>query len=152
MPSRAAHSKSHHGCTQCKVKRVKAGNHLPLHSSGLEMLIVFCARCDESKPSCSRCVRQNRECQYKDAILQSVFGSLSPGRSPPSSSCVVPSSAAQVRFMKRLKSAPVKESNSLPRPSSSERHFSKQDLELIFHYTLYTSRTLATSKSDEGLW
>jgi len=152
MPSRATHSKSHHGCTQCKVKRVKAGNHLPLHSSGLEMLIVFCAKCDESKPSCSRCVRQNRECDYKDTILQSAFGSLSPGRSPPSSSCVVPSSAAQVRLMKGPNSAPIKESSSSPRPSSSERYFSTQDLELIFHYTLYTSLTLATSKSDEELW
>ena len=152
MPSRATHSKSRQGCTGCKVKRVKAGSHIPLHSSELEILIVFCAKCDESKPSCSRCIRQNRECHYKDTILQSAFRSLSPGRSPPSSSCVVPSSSTQVRLMKRLNSAPIKESSPSPRPSSSERHFSTQDLELVFHYTLYTSLTLATSKSEEELW
>ena len=54
--------------------------------------------------------------------------------------------------MKGPNSAPIKESSSSPRPSSSERYFSTQDLELIFHYTLYTSLTLATSKSDEELW
>ncbi|KAH7378080.1 hypothetical protein BKA64DRAFT_248971 [Cadophora sp. MPI-SDFR-AT-0126] len=127
MPSRGTHSKSRHGCTGCKAKRVK---------------------CDESKPSCSRCVRGNSECHYKDIILQSAFRSLSPGRSPPSSSCIVPRSSTQAW----LNSAPIKESSSSPSPSSSERRFSTQDLELVYHYTLYTSLTLATSKSDEELW
>ncbi|KAH6672079.1 hypothetical protein B0J14DRAFT_86123 [Halenospora varia] len=132
MPPRATHTKSHHGCTVCKAKRVK---------------------CDESKPSCSRCVRHNRECHYKDTRFQSAFfGSLSPGRSPPSSNCIVPSSSTHVRLKKGLNSAPIKESSPSPGLSSSERYFSTQDLELVFHYTISTALTLATSKSDEELW
>ncbi|KAI0382449.1 hypothetical protein F5Y04DRAFT_46364 [Hypomontagnella monticulosa] len=44
MPSRKPHRNSHHGCTQCKVKRVK---------------------CDEEQPSCARCRNKGRDCSYK---------------------------------------------------------------------------------------
>ncbi|CZR50170.1 uncharacterized protein PAC_00042 [Phialocephala subalpina] len=54
--------------------------------------------------------------------------------------------------MKGLISAPIKDSSSSPRLSASQKHFSTQDLELVFHYTISTSRTLATSESDEELW
>ncbi|KAG4411844.1 hypothetical protein IFR04_015028 [Cadophora malorum] len=43
-------------------------------------------------------------------------------------------------------------SDSSPKPSAFERHFSTQDLELVFHYTASTSLTLATGKSDGELW
>ncbi|KAI9368165.1 hypothetical protein BJX61DRAFT_239866 [Aspergillus egyptiacus] len=39
MPSRRAHHKSHHGCRDCKRRRVK---------------------CDELQPTCSNCLRRNR--------------------------------------------------------------------------------------------
>jgi len=48
MPSRRYHTKSHHGCRLCKVKRVK---------------------CDEKRPACSRCSTRSQECVYKDSNL-----------------------------------------------------------------------------------
>ncbi|QSZ28931.1 hypothetical protein DSL72_003438 [Monilinia vaccinii-corymbosi] len=49
MPSRRSHIKSHHGCKQCKVRRVK---------------------CDERQPNCSRCIAYKRECTYNSVITQ----------------------------------------------------------------------------------
>jgi len=54
--------------------------------------------------------------------------------------------------VKGLNSASIKEPSPSPRPPSSERRFSTRDLELVFHYTLYTSLTLATNQSDAELW
>lgn len=54
--------------------------------------------------------------------------------------------------MERPSYGPIRESSSSPGPSSPDRRFSTQDLELVFHYTMYTSLGLATSKSDEELW
>ncbi|PYI29066.1 hypothetical protein BP00DRAFT_247653 [Aspergillus indologenus CBS 114.80] len=44
MPSRRAHSKSRHGCLQCKQRRVK---------------------CDEHQPICSRCKAKDLPCSYQ---------------------------------------------------------------------------------------
>ncbi|KAB8289778.1 hypothetical protein EYC80_010412 [Monilinia laxa] len=49
MPSRRSHIKSHHGCKQCKIRRVK---------------------CDERQPNCSRCIAYKRECTYNSVISQ----------------------------------------------------------------------------------
>ncbi|OTA98210.1 hypothetical protein M426DRAFT_120066 [Hypoxylon sp. CI-4A] len=44
MPSRKPHKNSHHGCIQCKSKRVK---------------------CDQEQPDCARCRKKGRTCVYK---------------------------------------------------------------------------------------
>ncbi|ESZ93553.1 hypothetical protein SBOR_6065 [Sclerotinia borealis F-4128] len=49
MPLRRSHIKSHHGCSQCKFRRVK---------------------CDELQPICSRCTTYKRECKYNSVITQ----------------------------------------------------------------------------------
>ncbi|KAL3458152.1 hypothetical protein BJX64DRAFT_267131 [Aspergillus heterothallicus] len=56
MPSRRPHSKSHHGCDQCKQRRIK---------------------CDEVHPACGSCRRKNLAC-----VFQSVGPVLTPD--PPS--------------------------------------------------------------------
>ncbi|KNG84819.1 C6 zinc finger domain protein [Aspergillus nomiae NRRL 13137] len=43
MPSRRSHTKSHHGCTQCKQRRIK---------------------CDEARPSCGSCRRKQTVCSF----------------------------------------------------------------------------------------
>ncbi|RDW74637.1 Zn(II)2Cys6 transcription factor domain-containing protein [Aspergillus mulundensis] len=44
MPLRRSHSKSHHGCAQCKLRRIK---------------------CDEARPVCSSCHRKQLPCAYE---------------------------------------------------------------------------------------
>ncbi|KFH44852.1 hypothetical protein ACRE_043480 [Hapsidospora chrysogenum ATCC 11550] len=44
MPSRRPHTNSHHGCLQCKARRVK---------------------CDQLQPKCSRCEKRASECTYR---------------------------------------------------------------------------------------
>ncbi|VUC35785.1 unnamed protein product [Clonostachys rosea] len=44
MPSRRSHTNSHHGCLQCKAKKVK---------------------CDQLQPQCSRCLKKGTECVYR---------------------------------------------------------------------------------------
>ncbi|KAB8275426.1 hypothetical protein BDV30DRAFT_247645 [Aspergillus minisclerotigenes] len=43
MPSRRSHTKSHHGCTQCKQRRIK---------------------CDEARPSCGSCRKKRIVCAF----------------------------------------------------------------------------------------
>ncbi|KAE8372333.1 hypothetical protein BDV26DRAFT_103331 [Aspergillus bertholletiae] len=43
MPSRRSHSKSHHGCAQCKQRRIK---------------------CDEARPSCGSCRKKKIACAF----------------------------------------------------------------------------------------
>ena len=49
MATRIAHKKSRYGCTSCKTRRVK---------------------CDEVKPTCSRCMVASRACEYQRGILE----------------------------------------------------------------------------------
>ncbi|KAI1097173.1 hypothetical protein F4804DRAFT_328393 [Jackrogersella minutella] len=44
MPCRKPHKNSHHGCTQCKSKRVK---------------------CDQEQPTCARCRKKGQDCTYR---------------------------------------------------------------------------------------
>ncbi|KAI1207691.1 uncharacterized protein F4807DRAFT_174747 [Annulohypoxylon truncatum] len=44
MPCRKSHRNSHHGCIQCKSKRVK---------------------CDQEQPSCARCRKKGQDCTYR---------------------------------------------------------------------------------------
>ncbi|GFF58800.1 hypothetical protein IFM46972_11206 [Aspergillus udagawae] len=49
MPSRRSHSKSHHGCTQCKQRQIK---------------------CDEARPVCSSCRRKQLPCDFQSFAPQ----------------------------------------------------------------------------------
>ncbi|RHZ58054.1 hypothetical protein CDV55_106028 [Aspergillus turcosus] len=49
MPSRRSHSKSHHGCTQCKQRQIK---------------------CDEARPICGSCSRKQLPCEFQSFAPQ----------------------------------------------------------------------------------
>ncbi|KAF4174555.1 hypothetical protein CNMCM8694_005179 [Aspergillus lentulus] len=49
MPSRRSHSKSHHGCTQCKRRQIK---------------------CDEARPVCGSCRRKQLPCDFQSFAPQ----------------------------------------------------------------------------------
>lgn len=76
MPSRQAHCKSRHGCTNCKKRRVKVS--LQLYAT------LDCAftsnksnlmQCDELRPICSTCSRRGAQCEYDTTTsLQWVNG------------------------------------------------------------------------------
>ncbi|OJJ75329.1 hypothetical protein ASPBRDRAFT_40616 [Aspergillus brasiliensis CBS 101740] len=48
MPSRRSHSKSHHGCAQCKHRRIK---------------------CDEFRPICSSCQKKHIRCSFEGQFV-----------------------------------------------------------------------------------
>ncbi|PWY85056.1 hypothetical protein BO70DRAFT_232878 [Aspergillus heteromorphus CBS 117.55] len=49
MPLRRSHTKSHHGCVQCKQRRIK---------------------CDESRPTCGPCQKKKVSCVFKSHFIQ----------------------------------------------------------------------------------
>ncbi|PYH91143.1 hypothetical protein BO71DRAFT_452326 [Aspergillus ellipticus CBS 707.79] len=51
MPLRRSHAKSHHGCAQCKQRRIK---------------------CDESRPACGSCQKKKLECSFHSDFTQTT--------------------------------------------------------------------------------
>ncbi|KAL4884867.1 C6 zinc finger domain protein [Aspergillus karnatakaensis] len=51
MPPRRSHAKSHHGCTQCKRRRIK---------------------CNEARPACASCRRKQLPCAYNSVAPQAA--------------------------------------------------------------------------------
>ncbi|KAE8141816.1 hypothetical protein BDV38DRAFT_295643 [Aspergillus pseudotamarii] len=66
MPSRRSHTKSHHGCTQCKQRRIK---------------------CDEARPSCGYCRKRHIVCAF---LSQAPLPINPPQQFPPQSSSPSP--------------------------------------------------------------
>ncbi|KAJ5087081.1 hypothetical protein NUU61_008388 [Penicillium alfredii] len=61
MPPRRAHTKSRHGCDQCKRRRVK---------------------CDESGPPCANCVSRELTCTYLRAPAKGIYHVQPPTHTP----------------------------------------------------------------------
>lgn len=65
---RKTHQKSRNGCLTCKVKRVKVCNLPPFHKPTphqySKLTIPAKKKCDEARPSCSRCRRNSAWCSY----------------------------------------------------------------------------------------
>ncbi|KAH8645939.1 hypothetical protein BGZ60DRAFT_521691 [Tricladium varicosporioides] len=131
MPSRLVHSKSRNGCVKCKASRVK---------------------CDETKPSCSRCLRRQDSCYYKDALL------ISNPISSPSSSVPSPQPPAHWTAAPRIPKDFWNDlfPHNVPNYSKTEQvgagNFCDRDLELLHHYSTSTYLTLATTSSLEAFW
>ncbi|ORY54585.1 uncharacterized protein BCR38DRAFT_415275 [Pseudomassariella vexata] len=80
MPSRRSHTNSHHGCLQCKRRRVK---------------------CDQTQPECARCSKKGQECNYQhlmsvyDPFHQYNAPARQPGAAPSPPRQLAPTSGVQ---------------------------------------------------------
>ncbi|PQE32226.1 C6 transcription factor protein [Rutstroemia sp. NJR-2017a WRK4] len=124
MPSRRSHIKSHHGCSQCKLRRVK---------------------CDEKQPVCSRCHAYKRECTY-NSVISPPPGQHSFELRPP----VKPSKPINIRPSKR-DPPPRSSSDTIP-PLPFGIH--KETDALLHHYVNVTSKpiTSAFNRYDQNKW
>lgn len=120
MPTKRYHTKSHHGCGQCKRRHVK---------------------CDETPPQCANCTRKGLECDYKS--LKPAMDNMQ--LFTPESLASEPKSSLSVRS-RSTSGLSSKRSSIPPEPSTS---FSLEDLGLLHHFTLHTSLTLAQVDDEE---
>ncbi|PMD46874.1 hypothetical protein L207DRAFT_480806 [Hyaloscypha variabilis F] len=97
-------------------------------------------KCDEEKPSCRYCVRHSTECSYN-------FAARSPPRIPFSSSQAVTMS---------IRSPPNPPTpNSVTTTTTDKPSFPNvpwNSLELLYHFTISTSRTIARDQAEESVW
>ncbi|KAK7532540.1 hypothetical protein IWX50DRAFT_659895 [Phyllosticta citricarpa] len=120
--SRRTHKKTRTGCAQCKQRRVK---------------------CDELKPTCSNCLKRSTVCSLQFSVPNLPYNNAP--RSGPSSS-----TASQT--------ANRSPTNLAPSPSSrydspnSLACFTAEDMEILHHYTCYTSQTFTARPNLCELW
>lgn len=62
MPSRRSHTNSHHGCLQCKARRVKV---CILSMFRASYLVLTNPQCDQGQPVCARCTKKGQDCTYR---------------------------------------------------------------------------------------
>ncbi|KAK3940027.1 hypothetical protein QBC46DRAFT_364438 [Diplogelasinospora grovesii] len=146
MPSRRAHTNSHHGCVGCKARRVK---------------------CDLAQPTCLRCAKRREECIYRhlssaydpfrhynaaagpsSAGAVAVDPSASPQRRPSSKPvaappCSCPSSSSQVANEESMVML------SLPRspPGISGKGLDPVSHRLLHHFTTSMTADLVSSSA-----
>ncbi|RMD40578.1 hypothetical protein DV735_g4566, partial [Chaetothyriales sp. CBS 134920] len=125
MPSRRSHTKSHHGCRQCKARRVK---------------------CDETSPQCQRCVKRHIVCSFledtADAFPTPPSTVALVDHTTPTNGRSTPEPGGQ-----RAEVVQPHQPDVLPcTPSSSlgplGPSFNLRDIELIHHYCTRTYLTL----------
>ncbi|KAH8911195.1 hypothetical protein BR93DRAFT_324362 [Coniochaeta sp. PMI_546] len=129
IPRRRPHKKSRTGCAECKKRRIK---------------------CGEEKPRCGSCTRLDIPCPYPPAKTTTTTSSLSPGTG---------SDTARARFTSSPHTADNAEFFSTPLPipdlAGTDRAltaFTINDLALLHHWTLSTSRSIVMSPGVDHYW
>ncbi|KAL2822627.1 hypothetical protein BJX63DRAFT_127153 [Aspergillus granulosus] len=127
---RRRHKKSRNGCMECKRRRIK---------------------CDEAKPSCSRCILTKQDCIYQptspttqaqasaDALEQNAEPSLF--LPPPSPHSAVSASPSPSYEMPKLSPGPLI-------TPTQQFNLDTTDAGLYHHYLQHTSRTLTDNQRD----
>ncbi|RAK97290.1 Zn(II)2Cys6 transcription factor [Aspergillus ibericus CBS 121593] len=124
---RRAHEKSRNGCLRCKQQRKK---------------------CDELRPSCSRCTRRSCPCRYQPRL--STSGSDTESSSPNSRTVPVvlsndiPPSISQLSLSPQLTTE--EDNPDLNSPSPDPLHAT--ELSLLAHYLTHTSQTIPVDHLD----
>ncbi|CZR68316.1 uncharacterized protein PAC_18215 [Phialocephala subalpina] len=110
MPSRRTHFKSRHGCKQCKAGHVK---------------------CDLGRPTCGRCVKTKKSCEFSSSITPStVDDKKTPGMLASPEETILASKV----------------------PFSEVETLSWEDLELLHHFSTVTYTTLAYREDLHQMW
>ncbi|KAH8600176.1 hypothetical protein B0O99DRAFT_682622 [Bisporella sp. PMI_857] len=130
MPSRRPHTKSRHGCMECKAKKIK---------------------CDETKPVCLKCSKRSNDCHYQDTISTNTNSCSTTTRSL--SNGPKPTDIDIGSFFDLFRSATIYTG---PPGSPSDGQWPQYDafydLKLLHHYMTCTYLTLAKDSSLEHTW
>ncbi|KAL0929370.1 uncharacterized protein CTRU02_215726 [Colletotrichum truncatum] len=129
MPSRRTHSKSRHGCSQCKARKVK---------------------CGEERPSCSRCRKRRVHCSYDDVPrLASPLPTVASPDDAPGLGVLEVNGRANVSQSPPVGSLVHLQAGSSGQPLTS---FFREDFELLHHYSTVTYQTILDDESTERAW
>ncbi|PVH70444.1 hypothetical protein DL98DRAFT_472643 [Cadophora sp. DSE1049] len=139
MPSRRPHTKSRHGCLQCKASHIK---------------------CDQGRPSCGSCRRKEKNCIYQvreKGVCQSSAPFEPSHRFTPKSTiseqekCSSPASTAYGEACERSSSYPHQHP---PHLSGAEDGYLVlwEDLELMRHFVTETYLTFSNVPVIRDLW
>ncbi|KAL2067749.1 hypothetical protein VTL71DRAFT_15845 [Oculimacula yallundae] len=131
MPSRKYHTKTRHGCIECKAKKVK---------------------CDQAKPVCSRCIRCELQCHYQILPIspQSPRILLPTNYSSPNCSDVnvSPSFAPVPTIIWTIPTLPPTWPESIP-PLDASAIMTVSDIELMHYYSMIRFSPIAR---DSEIW
>ncbi|KAH6716466.1 hypothetical protein BKA61DRAFT_603196 [Leptodontidium sp. MPI-SDFR-AT-0119] len=140
MPSRKFHTKSRHGCNECKHRKVK---------------------CDEARPSCLRCLNRRAPCTYTSPFIQDYqkeWASITflASSATPASTSLAPSnpeSPSQTfqRLVPTFSPSPAPAIDAIP-STKSEDTYRSHDMALLHHYTTNTSMTITRSSALQHIW
>ncbi|KAE9364761.1 hypothetical protein N431DRAFT_421945 [Stipitochalara longipes BDJ] len=123
MPSRRTHTKSRHGCSQCKAAHIK---------------------CDLAQPTCGKCTRSGRICQFPNLVDRRLSN-----RRSTSSHRNSPEISSLLSTLTPPDGTPI----ALGSPYPSEAAIVPwDDLELLHHYLTVTYKTLASRNDLRQMW
>ena len=144
MPSRRTHTKSRHGCSQCKAAHIKVCP--SCLSAQPYRLRLIKPQCDLVQPTCGKCTRLRRTCHFPSAIDNLRQNTQS---TPPSQKKDIPGSPLL------LSAPPASESTNValaPHHASDTALVSWDDLELLHHYLTDTYTTLTSRNDLRQMW
>ncbi|KAK9311116.1 hypothetical protein V1524DRAFT_443526 [Lipomyces starkeyi] len=138
VSTRRSHTKSRHGCLQCKKKR---------------------AKCDEEKPSCSRCARTGTECSFLVQNCSLVIITASHSKLAQNGDKVDAKTSSHIPT-----SAKTREKQGFDNEACISRNkvlvemnftaAERRRFKLMNHYVHFTCQSLAglTLNTENGLW
>ncbi|KAI1812870.1 hypothetical protein GGS20DRAFT_599656 [Poronia punctata] len=148
-PVRRPHSKSRTGCRVCKSRRVK-GRKTPAnapissfgfqgrHYSYLVLPLYSPPLCDETRPSCRRCITHGAQCDFALEAEASTSQSQTPQEQGSRDALSIP----------QLTSPSAGSTPEVPYST----WFNVSDMELFHHYIISTSLTLASEPVARNFW
>ncbi|KFY14132.1 hypothetical protein V492_02843 [Pseudogymnoascus sp. VKM F-4246] len=115
MSSRRKHSKSRHGCLQCKASHVK---------------------CDLAQPTCGKCIKTGKTCQFQNLVAAGFSSTISPSYSHPSP----PNPPPLITPLQQDGTAIASE------------NVQSDELELMHHFSTVTYATMASRNDLKQMW
>ena len=154
MPSRKPHTNSHHGCLQCKRRKVKVRTntkgrftHIADGRAGGQARADIFAQCDEERPACRRCQRRAQYCSFLGDAGSGIQFSI-PAQvldTPPPTSQSGTEDGVANEVLHRHHSPPSSDTNVTP-------NFTLQDLELLHHFCTKSFLTIALRAETQVVW
>lgn len=140
MSSRRKHSKSRHGCSQCKA------SHTKVRKSRLEhpYFLTNQMQCDLAQPTCGKCMRTKKNCQFPNLVNGRSSNTLvaSYGQSYPTDSPLLSARTLQGRI--RLGPGTSY--------SAESENVLGDELELLHHFSTATYATMASREDLRRMW
>ncbi|KAI9724517.1 MAG: hypothetical protein M1812_000585 [Candelaria pacifica] len=127
MSTPRSRPKSHLGCLPCKKRKIK---------------------CDEGRPQCKRCIKRGVDCQYQVLPVRSYDSASVSTQETASRSTELGDST----HSSKDRGTPHVFQDTPSPAQTSLQDYSKDDFELLHHYTTSTCLTFAMTPVLENLW